>query len=95
MTMLAERPTADFAYIRWMGPNRDIVDYSRVQVDRRKELEAWMKAIEVLAPKVKVIYAYANNHFAGHSPATVRLMQEIMGMPVMDPEKLGVQLTLF
>jgi uncharacterized protein YecE (DUF72 family) len=95
MTMLAERPTADFAYIRWMGPNRDIVDYSRVQVDRRKELEAWMKAIEVLAPKVRVTYGYANNHFAGHSPATIRLLQEILGIPVMDPAKLGTQLTLF
>ena len=95
MTMLAERPTADFAYVRWLGPNRDIVDYSRVQVDRRKEMEAWMQAIEVLAPKVRVIYGYANNHFAGHSPATVRLLQELMGLPVTDPARLGVQLTLF
>jgi uncharacterized protein YecE (DUF72 family) len=95
MTMLAERPTADFAYIRWMGPDRDLVDYSRIQVDRRKELEAWIKAIAVLAPKVKVTYGYANNHFAGHSPATVRMLQEMLGLPVLDPAKLGEQLTLF
>jgi uncharacterized protein YecE (DUF72 family) len=95
MTMLAERPTADFTYVRWMGPNRDIVDYSRVQVDRRKELEAWMKAVEILAPKVRMMYGYASNHFAGHSPATIRLLQELMGLPVMDPSKLGTQLTLF
>jgi uncharacterized protein YecE (DUF72 family) len=95
MTMLAERPTADFAYIRWMGPDRDLVDYSRIQVDRRKELEAWMKAIAILAPKVRVSYGYVNNHFAGHSPATVRMIQEMMGMPVVDPSRLGAQLTLF
>jgi len=95
MTMLAERPTADFAYIRWMGPNRDLVDYSRIQVDRRKELEAWTKAIAILAPKVRVSYGYVNNHFAGHSPATVRMLQEMMGLPVVDPSRLGVQLTLF
>jgi uncharacterized protein YecE (DUF72 family) len=95
MTMLAERPTADFAYIRWMGPNRDLVDYSRIQVDRRKELEAWMKAIAILAPKVRVSYGYVNNHFAGHAPATVRMLQEMMGMSVTDPAKLGDQLTLF
>jgi len=95
MTLLAERPTADFAYIRWMGPNRDLVDYSRIQVDRHKELEAWVKAINVLAPKVKVSYGYVNNHFAGHSPATVRMLQEMMGMPITDPAKLGEQLTLF
>jgi uncharacterized protein YecE (DUF72 family) len=93
--MLAERPTADFAYIRWMGPDRDLVDYSRIQVDRRKELEAWAKAIAILAPKVRVSYGYVNNHFAGHSPATVRMLQEILGIPVVDPSRLGVQLTLF
>jgi uncharacterized protein YecE (DUF72 family) len=95
MTMLADRPTGDFAYVRWMGPNRDLVDYSRIQVDRRKELEAWMKAIATLAPKVRAVYAYASNHFAGHAPATVRMVQEMMGLPVVDPARLGEQLTLF
>jgi uncharacterized protein YecE (DUF72 family) len=78
-----------------MGPNRDIVDYSRIQVDRRKELDAWARAIAVLAPKVRVAYGYVNNHFAGHSPATVRMLQELLGIPVMDPRQLGEQLTLF
>ncbi|MBL8999322.1 MAG: DUF72 domain-containing protein, partial [Gemmatimonadetes bacterium] len=36
---LAKRPTADFAYIRWMGPDREITDYSRIQVDRGAELD--------------------------------------------------------
>ena len=27
---LADRPTSDFAYLRWMGPDRTIVDYSRI-----------------------------------------------------------------
>jgi uncharacterized protein YecE (DUF72 family) len=95
MIMLAERPTADFAYIRLMGPNRDLVDYSRIQMDRRKELEAWAKAMAILAPKVDFAYTYVSNHFAGHSPATARMMQEMMGLPVMDPARLGEQLTLF
>jgi uncharacterized protein YecE (DUF72 family) len=95
MTMLAERPTADFAYIRWMGPNRDLVDYSRIQVDRRKELDAWMKAMAILAPNVSFTYGYVNNHFAGHSPASVRMLQEMMGMQTVDPGRLGEQLTLF
>jgi uncharacterized protein YecE (DUF72 family) len=95
MTMLAERPTADFGYIRLMGVRGDFADYSRVQIDRRKELEAWTRAIAVLATKVRVTYAFASNNFAGHSPATVRMLQEMMGLPVMDPSKLGEQLTLF
>jgi uncharacterized protein YecE (DUF72 family) len=95
MTMLAEQPTTDFAYIRWMGPDRDIVDYSRIQVDRRKELEQWKAALAMLMARVRTAYAYVNNHFAGHSPATVRMVQEMQGLPVVDPKKLGEQLTLF
>ena len=37
MLALAERPTADFAYVRWMGADREIVDYSRIQIDRARE----------------------------------------------------------
>src|SRR5690606_7653118 len=46
---LAEKPPAHFTYIRWMGPNRDIVDYSRVQRDRTSELEQWARAIAAMA----------------------------------------------
>lgn len=95
MVALAERPTADFAFVRLMGPDRDLVDYSRVQVDRRSELEIWTKVMAILAPKAAFTYTYVNNHFSGHSPATARMVQEMMGLAVVDPAKLGAQLTLF
>ena len=95
MLALADRPTADFAYIRWMGPNRDIVDYSRIQVDRTRELELWAQIIPALQKKTKVIYGYANNHFAGHSPESVRMLQRMLSLPTVDPSTLGDQLTLF
>ena len=77
------------------GANRDIVDYSRIQVDRTRELEVWAKVLPELAKKARTVYGYVNNHFAGHSPASVRMLQEMLGLPVMDPAKLGDQLTLF
>ena len=95
MLLLADRPTADFAYLRWMGPNRDLVDYSRIQVDRTRELEGWARTLPALAQKAQTVYGYVNNHFAGHSPSSVRMLQEMLGLPVMDPAKLGEQLTLF
>ena len=95
MLKLAERPTADFAYLRWMGPDRDILDYSRVQHDRSRELEAWRAAIPVIASRVKVAYGYVNNHFSGHSPADVRTLQRQLGQVVVDPAQLGDQLQLF
>jgi uncharacterized protein YecE (DUF72 family) len=95
MLGLAARPTADFAYIRWMGPNRDLVDYSRVQVDRSPEVDAWSDAVEAMSGKVTHIYGYVANHFSGHSPATARDFQERLGQTPVDPDMLGEQMSLF
>ncbi|HJQ09800.1 MAG TPA: DUF72 domain-containing protein [Gemmatimonadaceae bacterium] len=95
MVSLATRPTADFAYIRWMGPNRDLVDYTRVQVDRSYEIELWSDAIGELAEKVGQIYGYVANTFSGHAPATVRELQYKLGQTPVDPDLLGEQMSLF
>src|SRR6476660_5633390 len=95
MLSLATRPTADFAYIRWMGPNRDLVDYTRVQVDRSYEIEAWGDAIAELTEKVTQVYGYVANTFSGHAPATVRELQYKVGQTPVDPDLLGEQMSLF
>jgi uncharacterized protein YecE (DUF72 family) len=95
MLALAARPTADFAYLRWMGPNRDIVDYSRIQVDRTRELEAWSQALWSLSERVKHVYGYVNNHFAGHSPQSARELQTLLGQRPVHPDQLGLQMSLF
>lgn len=95
MLALADRPTADFAYVRWMGPNRDLVDYSRIQVDRTRELAAWALVLPALAKRVRTVYGYINNHFAGHSPASLRDLQQRLGIPPVAPEDLGEQMSLF
>jgi uncharacterized protein YecE (DUF72 family) len=95
MLALAERPTASFGYVRWMGPDRDIVDYSRIQVDRSRELEAWAQALATLAAHVTAgIYGYVNNHFAGHSPSSARDLQRLLGQTPVQPDQLGEQLSL-
>lgn len=91
---LARRPTADFTYVRWMGPDRSIEDFSRTQVDRSRELESWSDVLRALAKRV-MVYGYANNHYAGHSPATVRELQTLMGQKPVDPQMLGEQISLF
>jgi uncharacterized protein YecE (DUF72 family) len=92
---LCERPTADFAYLRWMGPDRRITDYSHLQVDRSAELDAWAAMIPVLQAQVREVYGLVNNHFAGHSPASVRMLQERLGEGTVDPGSIGDQPTLF
>jgi len=95
MQSLAERPTADFVYLRWMGADREIVDYSRVQIDRSRELELWAGVIAQVARKGRTVYGYVNNHFAGHSPSSVRDLQRMLDLSPVDPEQLGEQMTLF
>lgn len=92
---LAQRPTTDFVYLRWMGPDRSITDFSRVQFDRSAELDVWAAALTAMQYTVLDIYGYANNHFAGHSPATIRMLQERLGEDTVDPSEIGEQTTLF
>jgi uncharacterized protein YecE (DUF72 family) len=95
MQALTARPTADFAYLRWMGPNRDLVDYSRIQVDRSRELESWAHLLGPLGRQVKEIYGYLNNQFAGHAPASARELQRLLRQRPVEPDELGEQMSLF
>jgi uncharacterized protein YecE (DUF72 family) len=92
---LVDRPTADFAYVRWLGPDRDLVDHSRLQVDRSRDLAVWADAIRRLQERVKTVYAFMSNFFAGHAPASARMLQELIGQVPVPPEQLGDQLLLF
>ena len=95
MLALAERPTANFTYIRWMGANREIVDYSRLQLDRTRELEAWATVIRDVAARGLDVFGYVNNHFAGHSPASARELMTMLGQRAVMPDELGEQMSLF
>lgn len=95
MLALASRPTADFLYVRWMGTDQAFVDYSRIQVDRTRELEAWVGVLWPYAEQGREVFGYVNNHFAGHSPESARELQRMLGQHAVEPEKLGEQMSLF
>ena len=95
MIELAMRPTASFHYIRWMGPNRNLVDHSRIQVDRTRELAQLVEAIETLPDSITAVSGYMSNYCAGHAPRSARDLQEMLGVGSVDPEMLGEQMRLF
>ncbi len=95
MIALAAHPTADFGYVRWMGPDRRIEDYSRVVVDRQQELGMWAVGLAALAARVTAVHGYFNNHFQGHSPASARAMQALLGQRPVEPIALADQTELF
>lgn len=89
-----DRPTAHFAYVRWLGP-RVLTDFSRVQIARERELAAWAGAFAQLRDRVGTIYGYFNNHYQGHSPASCNRFKRLIGLPVVEPDALVVQPSLF
>jgi uncharacterized protein YecE (DUF72 family) len=80
--------TADFAYIRWLGDRRAITeDFSHVRrgYERPGDLDWWAQQIMELQAEGVTVFGYANNHYQGHSPATIRALQERLGLPVSQP----------
>jgi uncharacterized protein YecE (DUF72 family) len=69
--------TAPFVYIRWMGRREDIPDddYSHVRIDREKQLDTWAGQVQSYLERNLIVYGYFNNHYQGHSPASVRGLQ--------------------
>src|SRR5690606_22486151 len=53
---LAERPTASFLYLRWMGMDREITDFSHIQVDREEELAEWGAALQRAGQAVEEVF---------------------------------------
>jgi uncharacterized protein YecE (DUF72 family) len=73
--------TADFAYVRWLGDRKGIeamtTRWDKTVVDRREDLLHWVKLFRELVARNLTMYAYANNHYAGNGPGTVKLFWEM------------------
>jgi uncharacterized protein YecE (DUF72 family) len=65
--------TADFTYIRLLG-NRKLIpdDFSHLRVDRAKDLDWWHDWIEKFLTDDLEVFAYSNNRYEGHPPATIK-----------------------
>jgi uncharacterized protein YecE (DUF72 family) len=96
--------TVDWTYIRWLGDRKAIetqtMTWDKVVVDRTTELSSWVDFCYQIMKRGVLIYAYANNHFQGHGPATIAKFLELwaangfarVAMPEPTPRR---QMTLF
>jgi len=77
----ADPITGPFAYIRWLGDRKGIEERTRswdkTTVDRTSELTEWANVCWKISGRGVPIFAYANNHYSGNAPATIRLFQQI------------------
>ena len=73
----------DFAYVRWLGDRKGIekqtTTWDKTVVDRTNDLKSWVEVFKSLVSNTKVlkIFAFSNNHYAGHGPATAKLFMDL------------------
>jgi uncharacterized protein YecE (DUF72 family) len=78
-----ELATTDWTYVRWLGDRKGIEaetkTWDKVIVDRKSDLNNWVDVLKQMVNQKKILkmFAFANNHYAGHGPATVKLFMDL------------------
>jgi uncharacterized protein YecE (DUF72 family) len=86
--------TAGFAYVRWLGDRKGIEQrtlvWDRTIFDRTAELQEWVRFLTPIWSRGIIMYVYANNHYAGFAPETVRVFNELWAEG--KPDTLGTDM---
>ncbi len=73
--------TAEWTYIRWLGDRKGIeritTTWSKTVVDRTNEIGSWVDVCYEMVRRGVKVFGYANNHFSGHAPATIREFRDL------------------
>jgi uncharacterized protein YecE (DUF72 family) len=68
--------TTDFVYARLIGDRKAVEEktktFDRIVLDKSAGLNLWANLLRDLRELVPHVYVFANNHYAGHGPATIR-----------------------
>jgi uncharacterized protein YecE (DUF72 family) len=77
---LQDPVTSHFAYVRLLG-DRQIIEavttnWGKEVLDRRPRIERWADLLARLLAREVPTLVYANNHYAGHAPATAERLKE-------------------
>ncbi len=74
--------TTDFTYIRWLGDRKGIEaltdSWDKTIVDRTKDLQDWVEACRNFMKRKIRVFAFANNHYGGYAPETLRIFEKLM-----------------
>jgi uncharacterized protein YecE (DUF72 family) len=82
LTFFADpREAKNRTYIRLLGDRKGIEVqtkvWDKVIIDRARELREWVGYTVQIIRRGVPVFIYINNHYAGHSPATVRHFQDL------------------
>jgi uncharacterized protein YecE (DUF72 family) len=79
--------TADFTVIRWLGRRKDIEQFDRIQIDRSEQLASWAETVKQFRDDGIEVFGFFNNHFAGHSPDSVRQFAGLLGIDLPESQQ--------
>jgi uncharacterized protein YecE (DUF72 family) len=89
--------TADWTYIRWLGNRKEIEQittvWGKTVIDRTDEIRSWVDVCYETVRRGVKVFGYANNHYGGHAPATIRQFRDLwrskglpeFGKPILKP----------
>ena len=72
-------------YVRLIGEHDRFTEKNREQLDVEDRLAWWVNQTEANAAPNATVYITANNDYAGHSPATIRRLRALVGLPDTTP----------
>jgi len=90
---LVDEGGTGLVYLRWLGAPAVGRSPEQVVEDRNGEIRSWGELIRRL--EAGEVYAFFNNDYQGHSPASARLLQRYLGQDPVDPSDLSPQQDLF
>jgi uncharacterized protein YecE (DUF72 family) len=74
--------TTDFSYIRLLGDRKEIEaithSWDKEVIDREESLERWAELVTRLIRREVATLIYINNHYAGHAPATLERLHDMI-----------------
>ncbi len=74
--------TSKVAYIRLIGDRKEIEGFTKTWekevIDRTDRLERWADFLITMIQRDVTTLVYANNHYSGHAPATIRRLMDMV-----------------
>lgn len=90
----ATQPTADFAYVRWMG-ERDLTRFDTIQRAEDANLRLWSEQLAEVARQTSQVYAYFSNFYEGYAPASANKLKRLLGQQTIEATDMEDQPSLF
>ncbi|HEV8158483.1 MAG TPA: DUF72 domain-containing protein [Pyrinomonadaceae bacterium] len=87
-----QKPTADFAYVRFMG-ERDLTSFDKILRSQDANLQMWKTEIERI--KATDVFVYFSNFYEGHAPTSVNKLKNLFGQKTIEASSLETQKSLF